>query len=186
MNNYTLSSIIIDHTSLGRIFVFADYHGLTALTFTTTPDAVASKPSETKLVSASQALSPLADQLLRYLAGEKLEFTLEVNWSIFSPFQREVLQRACLIANGRVMTYGQLATALGKPGGARAVGSALAANPIPILIPCHRVVGSDGSLHGYSAPGGSQTKAWLLALEGHKFTPGNPLKLTKESYGKPD
>ncbi|MHC1783038.1 MAG: methylated-DNA--[protein]-cysteine S-methyltransferase [Anaerolineaceae bacterium] len=64
-------------------------------------------------------------------------------------------------------TYGSLAAAAGHPGAARAAGGVMSRNPIPVVIPCHRVVASDGTLHGYSAPGGLKTKSWLLELEGH-------------------
>ena len=68
---------------------------------------------------------------------------------------------------GNVCSYGELATVVGKPGAARAVGQALGANPIALIVPCHRIIGYDGHLHGFSAPNGLQTKAWLLRLEGH-------------------
>lgn len=71
------------------------------------------------------------------------------------------------IPYGQVRSYGRLAASLGhEVSAARAVGRALAANPMPIIVPCHRVVGSDGELRGYAAPGGVATKAWLLRLEG--------------------
>jgi methylated-DNA-[protein]-cysteine S-methyltransferase len=83
-----------------------------------------------------------------------------------SEFQRRVLNIALKIPRGKVLTYGDVAKAIGKPQASRAVGQALGHNPVPIVIPCHRVLGADGSLHGYSAGGGLQTKAWLLQLEG--------------------
>jgi methylated-DNA-[protein]-cysteine S-methyltransferase len=67
---------------------------------------------------------------------------------------------------GRQSTYREIAEQLGQPGAVRAVGRANATNPIPIVIPCHRILGADGKLHGYSAPGGLETKAWLLRHEG--------------------
>jgi methylated-DNA-[protein]-cysteine S-methyltransferase len=70
------------------------------------------------------------------------------------------------IPYGHVTTYGDLARQLGVPRAARAVGRAQATNPMPLVIPCHRVIGSDGGLHGYGAGDGLQTKAWLLHLEG--------------------
>ena len=84
-------------------------------------------------------------------------------------FQREVLQLTLEIPFGEVRTYGELARTLGKSAASRAVGGALARNPLPLLIPCHRVVAATGALTGYSAASGIATKAWLLELEGHKI-----------------
>jgi methylated-DNA-[protein]-cysteine S-methyltransferase len=81
-----------------------------------------------------------------------------------TPFQRRVWEELRAIPRGETVTYGELATRLGMPGAARAVGSAVARNPISIVVPCHRVVGADGSLTGYA--GGVERKRALLALEG--------------------
>jgi methylated-DNA-[protein]-cysteine S-methyltransferase len=104
-------------------------------------------------------------QIQEYLSGERTTFDLEIDWTLITPFQRQVLELQLAIPYGETRTYGQLASHLGKPRAFRAVGRAGATNPVPLIIPCHRVVGSDGSLRGYGAPGGIQTKAWLLALE---------------------
>ncbi len=84
-------------------------------------------------------------------------------------FQRDVLQLTAEIPFGEVRTYGELAQQLGKLGASRAVGTALARNPMALVIPCHRVIGSDRKLHGFAAPNGIKTKAWLLELEGHEI-----------------
>ena len=104
-------------------------------------------------------------QIQEYLSGERTTFDLEIDWTLITPFQRQVLELQLAIPYGETRTYAQLAAQLGKPRAFRAVGRAGAMNPVPLIIPCHRVVGSDGSLRGYGAPGGIQTKAWLLALE---------------------
>ncbi len=117
----------------------------------------------------AQALRCAASQWLahlrEYFAGKRQVFPLEIAWRTLSAFQRQVLQATAAIPYGETRTYGQIAAAIGKPGAARAVGRALASNPMPIVIPCHRVVSADGRLHGYSGPGGLTTKARLLALE---------------------
>ncbi|NUM48311.1 MAG: methylated-DNA--[protein]-cysteine S-methyltransferase [Anaerolineales bacterium] len=104
-------------------------------------------------------------QVEEYLTGQRTMFDLDIDWALCTPFQRQVLEHQLAIPYGETRTYGQLAAQIGKPQAARAVGRAGATNPIPLIIPCHRVLGADGSLRGYGAPGGVQTKAWLLALE---------------------
>ena len=84
-----------------------------------------------------------------------------------SPFQRAALKETYAIPVGEVATYGEIAHRVGNPRAARAVGRAMATNPIPLVIPCHRVVGVDG-LRGFGAPGKLKTKAWLLNLEGYE------------------
>ena len=81
-------------------------------------------------------------------------------------FQLQVLHLTYHIPYGQTSTYKDIAIQVGKPNAARAVGRVEATNPIPLVIPCHRVLGSDGSLHGYGGPGGIKLKAWLLQLEG--------------------
>lgn len=83
-----------------------------------------------------------------------------------SDFQGRVFAAARRIPRGQVASYGELARASGSPGAARAIGRAMATNPFPVVVPCHRVVGSQGDLHGFSSPGGVKTKAALLAIEG--------------------
>ena len=107
-------------------------------------------------------------QIREYLSGQRREFDLPLDWSEMASFQSQVLHLAYAIPFGEVRTYGQLADQMGKPGAARAVGLALARNPIPLILPCHRVIGADGKLHGFAAPGGVETKAWLLRLEGSR------------------
>jgi methylated-DNA-[protein]-cysteine S-methyltransferase len=114
---------------------------------------------------------PPSRQIQEYLSGVRTMFDLEIDWALITPFQRRVLTLQLAIPYGETRTYGQLAALLGKPRAARAVGRAGATNPIPLIIPCHRVIGSDGSLRGYGAPGGIQTKAWLLALESKQNSP---------------
>ncbi len=110
------------------------------------------------------AVAPALDQLREYLAGERRNFELPICWEIMTPFQQNVLRLVHFIPYGELRTYTDIARALGSPRSIRAVGRANATNPIPLVIPCHRVVGVDGSLRGFG--GGLETKAWLLRMEG--------------------
>ncbi|KAF0106336.1 MAG: methylated-DNA-protein-cysteine S-methyltransferase [Chloroflexi bacterium] len=114
---------------------------------------------------ARQALQEIKE----YLDKKRTIFHVLVDWSQITSFQKKVLEAACAIPFGEVRTYGQLAQQLGIPSASRAVGGALARNPMPIIIPCHRVVASNGNLTGFSAADGIQTKQWLLELEGRKI-----------------
>lgn len=105
-------------------------------------------------------------QISEYLSGKRRLFDLPIDWNILNPFQKLILQVTYSIPYGQVRTYAEIARQIGKPHAARAVGQAEATNPMPLVIPCHRVIGTDGKLHGYGAPGGIETKAWLLRLEG--------------------
>jgi methylated-DNA-[protein]-cysteine S-methyltransferase len=109
----------------------------------------------------------LVDRLERYAAGEAVEFDdVPVDLAHLSPFQAKVVRACRRIGRGRTRTYGELAAAAGSPGAARAVGSVMAKNRLPIIIPCHRVVAA-GSLGGFSAPDGLCMKERMLTLEGH-------------------
>jgi O-6-methylguanine DNA methyltransferase len=107
---------------------------------------------------------PCADALRAYVAGRPIPEDLPVDLDGLPPFTRRVLDACRQIPYGQTMTYAQLATALGQPNAARAVGGALARNPLPVIIPCHRVLGSNGSLTGFL--GGLAWKRALLAHEG--------------------
>jgi methylated-DNA-[protein]-cysteine S-methyltransferase len=104
-------------------------------------------------------------QISEYLLGERETFDLPIDWSGLTPFQEKALRATFDIPYGEVKTYGEIASQLGNPRAARAVGRAEATNPMPLVIPCHRVIGADGGLHGYGAGQGLETKAWLLKLE---------------------
>lgn len=110
-----------------------------------------------------EPLRQALDQLRRYFAGERLQFSCALDLR-GSPFQVAVWQELYRIPYGQTRTYAQLANAIGRPKAVRAVGAANGANPVAVIVPCHRVIGSDGTLTGYG--GGLPMKAWLLALEG--------------------
>jgi len=111
------------------------------------------------------AVDRLAQDIQRALAGRPVAFgsdLLALDWC--PAFQQAVLRATAVIPRGRVSTYGRLAEKLGRPGAARAVGNALARNPFPVVIPCHRVVRSDGGIGGFG--GGVAMKRALLVMEG--------------------
>ena len=102
----------------------------------------------------------------RLLAGEMEDFAgVEVDISALATFERRVLEETRAIPCGETRTYGQIAASIGAPDAARAVGRALGRNPVPIIIPCHRVVGTAGKSGGFSAPGGASTKFRILQIE---------------------
>ncbi len=118
------------------------------------------------IVEDTTITDPFVTQISQYLTGDRRSFELPIDWEFLKPFQRSALRLVCAIPYGETRSYGEIARTLGKPSASRAVGSANAQNPMPLVIPCHRVVGSDGKLHGYSGAQGLQTKEWLLHLEG--------------------
>jgi methylated-DNA-[protein]-cysteine S-methyltransferase len=125
--------------------------------------------------SAERALTPaiasLAEDITRFLEGHDVRFSLEpIALEKCTPFQWKVLLAEYGIPRGYLSTYSRIADHVECPGGARAVGGALASNPFPIVIPCHRAVRSDGGLGGYQ--GGPDMKRRLLQMEGVGFTRG--------------
>jgi methylated-DNA-[protein]-cysteine S-methyltransferase len=111
-------------------------------------------------------LAPYLRELREYLNGKRNAFTIPIDWSLFRPFQRDALQAVYRIPYGETTTYRDIALEIGRPNASRAVGRANATNPMPIVIPCHRVIGRDGKLHGYGGGEGLKTKEWLLKMEG--------------------
>ncbi len=103
-------------------------------------------------------------QLEEYFAGDRTTFDVPVRLS-GTPFQRAVWAELERLGWGEAISYGALATAVGRPGSARAIGGAVGANPVPIIVGCHRVLASDGRITGYSGGNGIPTKLWLLGHE---------------------
>jgi len=113
------------------------------------------------------ATGEMIDKIKSYCSGEKVIFDkCAVDWSLLSPFQQKVFKAAIRIPYGTVETYASLARKVGCPNGSRAVGNALARNPFPLVVPCHRIIRGDGKLGGFSAWGGIALKERLLNLEG--------------------
>ena len=114
---------------------------------------------------SDQETKPVIEQLQAYLNYEIKGFSLPIDWSGYTAFQKDVLQETLSIPYGETRSYGQVASAIGNPKASRAVGQAEKSNQIPLVIPCHRVIGSDGSLTGYGGKNNTDLKAWLLDFE---------------------
>jgi methylated-DNA-[protein]-cysteine S-methyltransferase len=114
--------------------------------------------------AAHPVLRQAAAQLLDYFAGLRTHFDLPLDLSHGTAFQQSVWQALLAIPPGQTTSYGALSAGVGNPAAVRAVGAAVGRNPISVIVPCHRVLGTDGSLTGYA--GGLERKAALLALEG--------------------
>jgi methylated-DNA-[protein]-cysteine S-methyltransferase len=117
-----------------------------------------------RIVEDQPGLDPIRRELDDYFSGRRREFDLALDWSLIGPFGRRVLGVTSEIPYGGSLSYAEVAAEAGSPRGSRAAGNALGSNPIPIVIPCHRVLRSGGALGGYG--GGLDRKRWLLELEG--------------------
>jgi methylated-DNA-[protein]-cysteine S-methyltransferase len=152
-------------TPIGPLYLAVTDNGLNHVGFSQPQDSFIGQLNPMARTERNpRAITEVADQLVEYFAGRRKMFDLRVDWRGVGDFQRRVLLASLDIPLGRTLTYQQVAQAIGKPKSSRAVGQALARNPIPVVIPCHRVLGSDGSLHGYA--GGLDRKEILLRLEG--------------------
>jgi methylated-DNA-[protein]-cysteine S-methyltransferase len=106
------------------------------------------------------------DGIVELLSGGSPDLRdVVLDWRVVDDFRRRVFESLRAIGPGELVSYGRLASSIGAPGGARAVGRALGSNPWPIVVPCHRVVAADGALTGFSSPGGVQTKRRMLEIE---------------------
>ncbi len=113
----------------------------------------------------ADALPPFRRQVIDYFEGKRKAFAVDIDVSRMTPFRQAVLEACRRIPYGQTASYGDLAQAAGKPGAARAAGSTMACNPLPLVVPCHRVLCSDGTIGGFSSPRGVEQKKRLLALE---------------------
>ncbi len=159
---------------LGEVWVAVSAHGLVTVEFgVCREDFEASVQKQTQRgvqylpAHKARSIAEATCQIGEYLQGNRHTFDLAIDWSILaSDFQRSALKAVMAIPYGETRTYGDIAAQIGAPKAPRAVGRANATNPMPLVIPCHRVIGTDGKLHGYGGAGGLKTKQWLLNLEG--------------------
>ena len=163
------SSATLD-TPLGTMLIEASESGLTRITWST--DSLAASGS-----ADSEAHLEAGRKWVRaYFAGKRARApTLDL--SSLTPFQADVVDSLRRIApSGTVVSYADLAAAAGRPGASRAVGTVMATQPWPLLVPCHRVVRADGRIGDYSACEGAATKEWLLSHEGNRIRKGRLIR----------
>lgn len=156
-------------TPLGSVWAAVSENGLVAVSLWQERERIEARVkrlTDRTPVHVPEKVSAVTEQITAYLHQERRAFDITIDWSVLPPFQKTVLQAVCDVPYGRVTTYSDIAHQIGKPKAVRAVGRANATNPMPLVIPCHRVLGVGGKLRGYGAPGGVETKAWLLRLEG--------------------
>ena len=152
---------------VGELFVGVSDRGLCVISYEADPDLQVERLARgfgSRVLRSPRPIDPARRQLDEYFAGERRRFDLDVDLRLARDFGRTVLEELGRVPFGEVTTYGALAAKAGKPRAARAVGTIMNRNPIPIVLPCHRVVGANGSLVGYA--GGLERKQTLLRLEG--------------------
>jgi methylated-DNA-[protein]-cysteine S-methyltransferase len=154
-------------TPVGRLLLAATGQGLVKVAFSVQDhDAVLRQLADRvspRILNAPGRLDETSRQLDEYFTGQRTRFELPLDWRLSKGFRREVLTHLRDIGYGRTESYAEVAAAAGSPRAVRAVGTACATNPLPLVVPCHRVVRSDGSAGGYA--GGPDAKLTLLALE---------------------
>jgi len=156
-------------TQLGRFWLAVSDQGLVAVEWGKTREefeAYLGKRFKRPIEEDQEKVEKASREIGDHLAGEGRNYSLPIDWNVLRPFQRLVLQATHAIPYGETCTYKEIAEKIGRPRAARAVGRAEATNPMPLVIPCHRVIGCDGRLHGYGMGEGLKTKEWLLKMEG--------------------
>jgi len=155
---------------LGPLLVAASDRGLCRIAFEPEPEREVERLARShglRILRASRPVEPARRQLSEYFEARRRDFELTTDLGLAGDFGRAVLRALARVPYGSVTTYGTLAHRIGRPRAARAVGGALNRNPVPIVLPCHRVVGAGGSLVGYG--GGLSRKQALLELEGAAY-----------------
>ena len=152
---------------IGPLLMAATERGLCRISFQPDPERHLDRLAKEfgpRVLRSSAAVDTAHEQLDEYFAGARRGFQLDVDLRATAPFAQRVLDELALVPFGETTTYGTLAGRVGAPRAARAVGTVVNRNPLPIVLPCHRVIGSNGSLTGYG--GGLHVKEHLLRLEG--------------------
>jgi methylated-DNA-[protein]-cysteine S-methyltransferase len=154
---------------LGPLVVAATPRGVVRVAYTDrrSPEEVLEELAarvSPRVLESARRVDPVRRELDEYFAGRRREFETPVDWSQLTGFTRKVLRATARIGFGDTSTYAGVATQAGSPRAVRAAGNALGANPVPVVVPCHRVLRTGGALGGYA--GGSERKEYLLRLEG--------------------
>ena len=158
-------SIVAFETELGVCAVRWTEAGIASVRLPSAATTTLPRLADTRAVP--QPIKAAIDGIVAVMAGETPDLTfVALDERGVDPFRRSVYAATRAIPPGSTVTYGDIARSIGRPDGARDVGTALASNPFPIVVPCHRVVGANGKLTGFSAPGGLGTKRRMLELEG--------------------
>jgi methylated-DNA-[protein]-cysteine S-methyltransferase len=163
----------LKQTALGDLWLAVSQEGLAAVTWAKNESdfqEYLTKRYKRPLEKDAGRLALIADELSQYLQGSLQTFSILIDWSLLRPFQQAVLKVTLSIPYGETRRYGEIAHEIERPRAARAVGRAEATNPMPLVIPCHRVIGADGKLLGYGGGQGLATKEWLLKMEGALMT----------------
>jgi len=148
---------------VGTLLVGVSERGVCRISYTPDPEALAAAIGP-RVLRVPPRVDEVRRQLDEYFAGRRRDFDLELDLRAAPAYHRLVLEKLARVGYGHTTTYGALAAESGNPRAARAVGTVMNRNPVPIVLPCHRVVGANGSLTGYG--GGLDRKEWLLRLEG--------------------
>ncbi|HTL41637.1 MAG TPA: methylated-DNA--[protein]-cysteine S-methyltransferase [Pseudolysinimonas sp.] len=157
---------------IGRLEIIGNGEAITSLSI----ERDGTLPHDEFPEQTDEVLERAVEQLQQYFAGHRHDFDLPLSLA-GTAFQLAVWEQLVDLEFGEVVSYGELGLATGRPTAGRAVGGAVGANPIPIIVPCHRVLGSDGRITGYSGGEGIPTKAWLLEHEGVEHnTPASRLQ----------
>jgi len=158
----------LNHTALGDFRLAVSDLGLVAVEWADSQPKLDAylRRFKSAVESNQSKIKPYAKELTEYLKGKRREFSFPIDWLSLRPFQQKTLKVVFEIPYGEITTYADIAGKIGRPHAYRAVGRANATNPMPIVIPCHRVIGKDGKLHGYGGGDGLPTKEWLLKFEG--------------------
>jgi methylated-DNA-[protein]-cysteine S-methyltransferase len=153
---------------IGKLLVATTDRGLVRISFHSEAEDLVleelARRISPRVVEAPRKVAPVARELDQYFAGRRKRFDVPLDWALVGPYARRVLRATAAIPFGKVSTYREVARKAGNPAASRAAGNALGSNPIPVVVPCHRVLRTGGGLGGYG--GGLDVKEHLLKLEG--------------------